>query len=455
LADWHKTNQEAWQAVDKADAKRALELTSGDSGTALLKALHDLIEAERGLLVGVSEKADALQSDADKQIWGVTGLAGLGAMALGLAITLSITRPVERLKQAALRIAQGDVDQEIEHRGNDEVGALADAFRSLTQYIKEVSQAAVALGAGNMQLKLQPKSEADSLSKSVIRTAATLNALLVDTKTLITAAKMSASTKRTAENAKEANTLADGAREASATGGVAMAEMTDAMKQIRTAAEGTAAIIRDINEIAFQTNLLALNAAVEAARAGEAGRGFAVVAEEVRNLALRSKEAAKKTEALIGESMSLTQQGETLSSRVNVALSDIVTAVAKVSEIVAAIAQASHSQAEGIQQSTQAMSQMDQVTQQAAANSEETSSAAEELSAQAHELAGLVGQFQVKGSKRDAQGEAHRPVAQRRAALPRAKAANGNGRRSNGLGSNGHAYAEALIPFDDAEMAQF
>jgi methyl-accepting chemotaxis protein len=237
-----------------------------------------------------------------------------------------------------------------------------------------------------------------------------------------------------------------------------MAQMTEAMNKIRTAAEGTAAIIRDINEIAFQTNLLALNAAVEAGRAGEAGRGFAVVAEEVRNLALRSKEAAKKTETLIGQSLDLTAQGEQISARVNSTLSQTVAAVGNVSEIVAEIARASQEQATGIEQSNRAVSQMDQVTQQAAANSEETSSAAEELAAQAQELASLVAQFQL-GNGSDTRRLA--PAARRSPpALPRsfsdsapraARAKNGKAAR------NGHArLAELLIPMDDdADLRSF
>jgi methyl-accepting chemotaxis protein len=201
--------------------------------------------------------------------------------------------------------------------------------------------------------------------------------------------------KQAAGNAQQANALARSAKDAAVDGGAAMEQMVGAMGRIRASAEGTSQIIKDINEIAFQTNLLALNAAVEAARAGEAGRGFAVVAEEVRSLALRSKQAANRTEELIRQSVSEATEGEATSKRVSEKLVEITGSVTRVTDIMAEIAATAGEQAKGIEQVNQAVGLMDKVTQQNAASSEESSAAASEMAGQAQELAAMVATFRM------------------------------------------------------------
>jgi methyl-accepting chemotaxis protein len=169
-----------------------------------------------------------------------------------------------------------------------------------------------------------------------------------------------------------------------------MVKMSKAINDIQKSAAETAKIIKVIDEIAFQTNLLALNAAVEAARAGEAGKGFAVVAEEVRNLAMRSAEAAKNTAAMIEESVQNSRNGVSIAEEVGKTLEEITAASTKVNALVGEIAAASNEQAQGIGQVNTAVTQMDKVTQSNAAAAEESASASEELAAQATQLSGVV-----------------------------------------------------------------
>jgi methyl-accepting chemotaxis protein len=202
--------------------------------------------------------------------------------------------------------------------------------------------------------------------------------------------EMSSMTKQNADNAQQANVLANDARKAAEGGAESMERMSRAIDDIQKSSDETARIIKVIDEIAFQTNLLALNAAVEAARAGEAGKGFAVVAEEVRNLAMRSAEAAKNTANMIEGSVKNAQNGVEISGEVSKALGDIVGAIAKTNDLVGEIAAASQEQSQGIDQVNTAVAQMDKVTQQNAANAEESASASEELSSQAEQMQGIV-----------------------------------------------------------------
>ena len=89
--------------------------------------------------------------------------------------------------------------------------------------------------------------------------------------------------------------------------------LAQSVEEMKTASQKVSQVIKNIDDIAFQTNILALNASVEAARAGESGKGFAVVANEVRELALKSTDAAEKSKALIENTINKAVMGSKIS----------------------------------------------------------------------------------------------------------------------------------------------
>jgi methyl-accepting chemotaxis protein len=207
--------------------------------------------------------------------------------------------------------------------------------------------------------------------------------------------EITATVRQNADNADQANQLANNSRETAEKGGAVVAQAINAMGEINKSSRKIADIITTIDEIAFQTNLLALNAAVEAARAGEQGRGFAVVAGEVRNLAQRSATAAHEIKSLIEDSVQKVETGSELVNKSGETLGAIVTSVKRVTDIVAEIAAASREQTMGIEQINKAVAHMDQSVQSTAAQMEELSGTATSLSGQSEQLQAVVDQFNL------------------------------------------------------------
>jgi len=270
--------------------------------------------------------------------------------------------------------------------------------------------------------------------------------------------EMASMTKQNAGNAVQADSLMKEANAVVQKANASMETLTSSMKEISAASEETSKIIKTIDEIAFQTNLLALNAAVEAARAGEAGAGFAVVAEEVRNLAMRSADAAKNTSVLIEGTVNKIKYGSDLVATTNEAFSEVAVSSSKVGELVGEIAAASQEQAQGIDQINKAVAEMDKVTQQTAANAEESASASEEMNAQAEQmkqvsvaLANIIG-----GSSSGIENSQSFPMKKKvRAALSAVTGGKGTTRSAITYKKSGKVNPEQIIPMDDGDFKDF
>lgn len=202
--------------------------------------------------------------------------------------------------------------------------------------------------------------------------------------------QISSRTDHNAGGAKTASEKADEARHAGDVSLESVERMSAAINQIKDSSDETAKIIKTIDEIAFQTNLLALNAAVEAARAGDAGRGFAVVAEEVRNLALRSTEAARTTSELIHNSQQYATKGVEVSDEVRKHLQSIHASIGEVNEIISEVARASEDQSTSINGVNRSIAEFGQVTRSNATSASQSESTAVSLGDQATELQDVI-----------------------------------------------------------------
>jgi methyl-accepting chemotaxis protein len=235
--------------------------------------------------------------------------------------------------------------------------------------------------------------------------------------------EMSSMTRQNADNAGQAKALMAETRQIVAKVDRQMNEMASSISEITRTSEETGKIIKTIDEIAFQTNLLALNAAVEAARAGEAGAGFAVVANEVRNLALRSAEAARNTSDLIENTIKAVRQGNALTGETREAFRENVEVAGKAAQLIDEIAAASVEQAQGIAQLNRAVAEMDKVTQQTAAAAGESSTAAAQLTGQAVQMKGYADDLAgaIGGEAHVSPAAGNRPAAETPAASRKAR----------------------------------
>ncbi len=394
---------QAFKDLDAGNPARAQAYFEQEFPAAVAR-YHQAVEQVSRFQQDHIDELNAENQQASRESFFLLAAGAILALILGplfaWRVALSITRPLRAAVELGASVARRDLTRDIEPRGRDEVARLEQALREMVEGLRHtvgevqtgadtIASAAGQIAAGNVDLSSRTEEQASSLAE----TAATME-------------EITAAVRQSADNAQQADTLANNAARTATEGGAIVGELVGIMSEIHDKSRQVAEIIGVIDSIAFQTNILALNAAVEAARAGEQGRGFAVVASEVRALAQRSAASAKEIKLLIDGSAQATAKGDEQASLAGASMRKIVEAIGHVTGVISEISAASREQTTGIEEINTAVTQMDDVTRQNASLVEESAAAAASLREQADALAQLVSTFRLDASRGEPDGGA-------------------------------------------------
>ena len=298
-------------------------------------------------------------------------------------------RVLDALADGLARLAGGDLVTVIDQTFDGEYDQLRLDYNAAVARLRS-SMAMVADTAGQLQAGSdQINRAAEGMTLRAKRQAGQL----AQTGTAVK--RIAEAVEQTADGARRAGETMSAARQSAGRGNDTISRMIAAMRDIDASSREISDITGLIDEIAFQTNLLALNAGVEAARAGDAGRGFAVVAAEVRALAHRSAEAARKIKVLIDISSRQVEAGVQLVAQSGETLGEIAGHVGGVSAIVEDISGGVRQQVSHLSDINHAMADMDKTARQSLIIADHGLAAAQGLAADAASLAELLESFAI------------------------------------------------------------
>ncbi len=185
--------------------------------------------------------------------------------------------------QAEVQQEREDLSKSMREVG-DKTNYLAKATEELREFTKESASSAETMQNSTARVT----ETGEGLLTEMNNSSEGLETINGNTATVASAVEeISASIREVSKSCADASEVASNANSNSR-------ETMEVIKAQNTNIKGISAMADLITQISTQTNLLALNATIEAASAGEAGKGFAVVAGEVKELALKSSDAARK-----------------------------------------------------------------------------------------------------------------------------------------------------------------
>ncbi|NVN93321.1 MAG: methyl-accepting chemotaxis protein [Desulfuromonadales bacterium] len=344
-------------------------------------------------------------------------LAFLLGIYLNIGCYLSVREGISSLRDAAIKVADGDLTAEALFLSHDEIGETARMFNTMTENLRQII-ATVSNVTGTVHsftgtLSSSVESQAGfstQLSSSVVEISATMEEFSS------TASQIAQHSQVVVERADR--TLDDTRRGAGEVEALALkinhinndiqASLAEIVELGRKSKEINK-VMAIINNIANQTRLIAFNAALEAASAGESGKRFGVVALEIRRLADSVVESTGEIEGRITEildsvnrlvmssekSSLLTREGQEYASSTVAMLSEIVDGVEETTDSARQISLSTQQQQIASGQVVLALRDIEQGVRYSTESIQKVNSVSSELAQLSENLRELVDRFKL------------------------------------------------------------
>lgn len=290
----------------------------------------------------------------------------IAATVISMYVGRKIAKPIVAMASTIEEISEGNLLVTLEVKQKNEIGKMELSMQkmilNLTHLVERIKEGALNINNASKEVSMS----ADSIAQGANEQASSTEEISSSME------QMAASISQNSLNAREAESIAL----------AASAHVDKVTRTFDTTLNSLSVItnkISIIHEIAEKTDLLAVNASIEAAKAGEQGKGFAVVANEVRNLAVRCRDAADEIDAISAQTVTASNESGKM-------LAGLIPEIQKTASLIQEIAAASSEQDTGAQQINEALMQLNTITQQNSAASEELAASANALEDLAEKL---------------------------------------------------------------------
>ena len=248
------------------------------------------------------EAAKSAASSSRTVLIGLSLVATVIGLGLGVWLARSISRSAREAANAASKLARGNVDVSVNARSSDEMGDLGRAFQEMTVYITEMVDSAKEVASGNLGVQVKPRGDDDALGNALATMVMNLNVLVATVKdnagSILAASEqleessgqMASATGQIASAINEVTTSTVALNGLAMDSTIEVSRLASGSEQLAASAGSSADSARESKDEAFRMG-------ERIARASEASLAVAKTAQESRGSALEGQQAVAQAVA--------------------------------------------------------------------------------------------------------------------------------------------------------------